>query len=44
MSNEIFNDAKNKNTTASDNKASTDENKILNFNEKKKINIVVNYG
>ena len=38
-SNEIFNDAKNKNTTASDNKASTDENKILNFNEKKKINI-----
>ena len=38
-SNEIFNDAKNKNTTASDNKPSTDDNKILNFNEKKKINI-----
>jgi hypothetical protein len=39
-SNEISNDAKNKNTTASDNKASSDENKILNCNDdKKKINI-----
>ena len=38
-SNEIFNDVKNKNTTASDNKPSTDDNKILTFNEKKKINI-----
>ena len=38
-SNELFNDVKNKNTTASDNKASLDENKNLNFKEKKKINI-----